>query len=533
MSSELFIENISYSGDLSRPGTATGTIIANNGSIFKLLPVGSNDTVLTANSAAADGTGIEWSSISLTSAGGAATLVNDGSGTSLAIKGLTAGTGIDVVDVGGTHLTISADSDSLNIWTETSAIIKPITTSTSGILCGDAATNEILGGTIRGAIVGGTTNIIQNCDDTAIMASETCTIVSTGNGFNRSAIIASDDCTVTNINNSNDCSIISGSLCTIIGSGLNRCAILGGILNEIRHSINSGGANGTVILGGSTNITDRSSASAIMASDTCNIISTGNGVNRSVIIASDDCSLSDINNSTKCSIISGDTCSITADANASNRCSIIAGQNNTITNGASNSIIIGGHDSTTGKHNTILLGCHLTSTFHSNVMLGDGNTTTMPSVAQNAYSARFSGGYRLFTNAAQTTGMTLSGAGSWSLLSDINKKENILEENYNTTLEKLKRIPIYSYNYIGCCPEERNIGPVAQDWHREFPLDEISEEEEYEELGEVKIRMTTREAKDKLRIEQGDQIGVCLAAIRGLIAKNETLEARIIALEAL
>ena len=53
-------ENLKYEGDLSKSGTSKGTILVNDASIFNLLTVGSNGTVLTANSL--ESTGLEWAS---------------------------------------------------------------------------------------------------------------------------------------------------------------------------------------------------------------------------------------------------------------------------------------------------------------------------------------------------------------------------------------------------------------------------------------------------------------------------------------
>jgi len=63
MSSTYKIQNITYSGNLSRPSTTKGSILANNGTDnFELVVPGSNSQVLTSNSSVS--AGVEWQSTS-------------------------------------------------------------------------------------------------------------------------------------------------------------------------------------------------------------------------------------------------------------------------------------------------------------------------------------------------------------------------------------------------------------------------------------------------------------------------------------
>ena len=73
MASSSIAGDLGYTGDFSKTGTSKGTLLVNDASIFDLLSVGANGTVLTANSATL--TGLEWDTPSittLTSAGGGA-----------------------------------------------------------------------------------------------------------------------------------------------------------------------------------------------------------------------------------------------------------------------------------------------------------------------------------------------------------------------------------------------------------------------------------------------------------------------------
>jgi len=96
--------------------------------------------------------------VSLSSAGGTFSLVNDGTGPILANKGLTPGTNVTIVD-SGTALTINSATGASSVWQETAAEISPVTAVTSGLLCGDRTTNSFGGfATNRCVLVGGDTN---------------------------------------------------------------------------------------------------------------------------------------------------------------------------------------------------------------------------------------------------------------------------------------------------------------------------------------------------------------------------------------
>jgi hypothetical protein len=108
-------------------------------------------------------------------------------------------------------------------------------------------------------------------------------------------------------------------------------------------------------------------------------------------------------------------------------------------------------------------------------------------------------GGALFTSGAGGANQTVSwspGAASWSFTSDRNTKEDITPINPGAVLEKLTRIPIAEWNYIGY--EQRHIGPMAQDFHAAFPLN-----------------------GSDTSLNDADLHGVALAAIQGL---NQRLE---------
>jgi trimeric autotransporter adhesin len=129
-------------------------------------------------------------------------------------------------------------------------------------------------------------------------------------------------------------------------------------------------------------------------------------------------------------------------------------------------------------------------------------TDSLRSTANNQFSIRASGGVRLFTNATVTSGVTLSAGGStWNAVSDRARKENFEEVDGEEILVKLREVPVTSWNYIAEGAEVRHVGPMAQDWHAAFRLND-----------------------DPLTINQGDFDGVNLAAIQAL--ERRTVELR-------
>jgi hypothetical protein len=155
-----------------------------------------------------------------------------------------------------------------------------------------------------------------------------------------------------------------------------------------------------------------------------------------------------------------------------------------------------------------------TQGFSGSFVYGDATTAgdTVRASANQQATWRTTGGFRIFTNTALTVGVTLaSGGGSWSSISDRNRKEAFAEVDGEGLLARIRRVPVTSWRYIA---EEdravRHIGPMAQDWAAAFP-----------ELG-----------GDGTTINSGDLDGVSLAAVQALDGRTERQEERIRALEA-
>ena len=141
---------------------------------------------------------------------------------------------------------------------------------------------------------------------------------------------------------------------------------------------------------------------------------------------------------------------------------------------------------------------------------GDSQLGIKPSSAADEFSVYASGGARIFTNSAATTGVAVApGGGSWSSVSDRAAKENFAVVDVRAVLEKVAALPISTWNYRAQDRSVRHMGPTAQDFRAAFGLG----------------------ASERL-IDTIDPDGVALAAIQGLNQRDGELERRLAEKEA-
>lgn len=158
-----------------------------------------------------------------------------------------------------------------------------------------------------------------------------------------------------------------------------------------------------------------------------------------------------------------------------------------------------------GDHSVILgANAQTTTAGRGSFVFGDASPGTagiIESAGPNEFVARFAGGYYLFSNADQTTGVQVrAGANAWSSLSDVNSKENFRELPSEEILAKIAAMPVREWNYKTQPAAIRHMGPTAQDFHAAFGLGE-----------------------DPLRISTIDADGVALAAVKALEARTRML----------
>jgi hypothetical protein len=187
--------------------------------------------------------------------------------------------------------------------------------------------------------------------------------------------------------------------------------------------------------------------------------------------------------------------------------SVISGGSSNVTKGI-NSMIPGGNNNLTVGNSSLAAGNFANATFNNSFVWGDGTSTlTNPTVdtAANQFIVSCAGGSFFYTTARPgVVGPSLAfNSADWITSSDRAIKENIVDVDADDILQRVIALPIYTYNMIGSDPSARCIGPVAQEWNAQF----VS-------------------SKNPLGIDNADQRGVALAAIKALAAKSAAIEAR-------
>jgi hypothetical protein len=206
--------------------------------------------------------------------------------------------------------------------------------------------------------------------------------------------------------------------------------------------------------------------------------------------------------------------------------SVASGQNSTAIGGAvasgSESIALGageasgsssfgiGYFMTASGNNSTAMGNYVSTNGHTGAfIIGDKSTTTITnSGVDNRFTARFAGGYRLFTSSDLSTGVqALAGDNAWSTVSDIHLKENFEEVNGEDFLRKISNLHLTSWNYKKQNPNNfRHYGPMAQDFHAAFGKDN------YGSIG------------NDTTINQADFLGVNFIAIQALEKRTTEFE---------
>ena len=181
-------------------------------------------------------------------------------------------------------------------------------------------------------------------------------------------------------------------------------------------------------------------------------------------------------------------------------------------------VVAGGDGNTAAGTLSFAGGYHADAAHSGSFVWSDfvSGSSTLEDTAINQFVVRASGGTYLFSNEAQTAGVTLGpGSGTWASLSDRNGKADIVPLDEASILEKLGSLPLSSWRYKS---EDgvRHLGPMAQDFYAAFGV-----------------------GQDDRHITSIDEDGVALAAVKALKTRddrlqseNETLKRRLASLEA-
>jgi hypothetical protein len=178
---------------------------------------------------------------------------------------------------------------------------------------------------------------------------------------------------------------------------------------------------------------------------------------------------------------------------------------NTVASGIQ-SFASGAFAQATGDRSVALGTSVSTNNMSGSFVFGDYSGSTQND-ANNQMMMRFTGGYKLYSNANSSVGVLLTpNSNSWSSISDVNKKENFAPVNGDDFLNKIASMKLTSWNYKGQDAKAfRHYGPMAQDFYKAFGHDEY---------GTIGTDTT---------INQADFDGVNLIAIQALVRRMEKM----------
>ncbi len=165
-------------------------------------------------------------------------------------------------------------------------------------------------------------------------------------------------------------------------------------------------------------------------------------------------------------------------------------------------------------------------------VFGDASTTdSIEAVANNEFAVRAAGGFRFRSNATLTNGCNIAAGGaSITCASSKTLKENFGEVDGNDILQRMRRIPVNTWNYIDEGRQSRHMGPFAEDFWREFSLG--TEPLAIGHLDIDGVNFAGVKALDERTTRQGADIEALRARNASVEARNAALEARSAAAEA-
>lgn len=188
---------------------------------------------------------------------------------------------------------------------------------------------------------------------------------------------------------------------------------------------------------------------------------------------------------------------------------VAGGYNNNIGTNASYSTVAGGANNDVGPNAqyAYAAGRRANANHTGSFVWGDASDVDVTSSTSNQVTFRCQGGVRFLNTNGTLSASWVPGAANWTMVSDAALKENVAPVDTKAVLEKVATLPISEWSYAGY--PQRHIGPMAQDFHAAFPLNE-----------------------NDRAIDSGDLPGVALAAIKELAKQNAELKAKVDALQA-
>ena len=192
-----------------------------------------------------------------------------------------------------------------------------------------------------------------------------------------------------------------------------------------------------------------------------------------------------------------------------------------------------GYNVRADKDHSFALGNFASSNGFSGAFVwGDGSATSnlnaFNAVANNEFAARATGGFRVRTNLAGTTGCNLpAGSGVFNCTSSRTTKENFSLVNGNDVLSKLRGMDVSTWNYIAEGRQVRHMGPMAEDFFKAFRLGTGNTSIGVQDLAGVSLAAIKELDKRTVEVDQLHQ------EVNELRQANSDLERRLAILEQL
>jgi hypothetical protein len=316
----------------------------------------------------------------------------------------------------------------------------------------DAEESGIIAGTNNEINVDGRASVIAAGDGNSIRDKESAIGAGANNTIENGAEMSFIGAGANNFIESKECAIVAGNSNTISTSS-DQTIIGAGYENYIIDSPMSG------IVSGALNVIDTDGEHSSISSGRNNEIS----ANQSFIGSGRYNTVSQ----NQSSVAGGFSNNVDGTLSA-----ILGGSSNTISDEYS---FIFGRDCEVNQNNGLAFGRRAKVENAGATIIADANDQDITSSEDDRMEMRFSGGYLLYSNTALNTGVSLSsGNNSWASISDINKKENIIELNYQSVLSDLATLDIFTWNYKSANDKSlRNYGPMAQDFYKLFGKDKL------------------------------------------------------------
>lgn len=137
-------------------------------------------------------------------------------------------------------------------------------------------------------------------------------------------------------------------------------------------------------------------------------------------------------------------------------------------------VALGGVTTASGAGSVAMGYAASTNAFAGSFVFGDYSTypggSEVTATAPNQFVVRADGGIFMYSTSDLSVGVGLpSGAGSWTTVSDRNRKRDFRDLDPEETLQRLRHIPVTEWSYTAQGPV-RHVGPMAQDFRAAFGL---------------------------------------------------------------